>query len=185
MLLVGWQGGGRRRSEIASALVEHFQPVDGGLRWIIPRSKADQTGKGIVVALTPVSDRRYCPVQSLRRWLEVSKIERGPVFRGVDMHTGAIMKQALVAKGVAQRVQHYVKLLGLDPKDFGGHSLRSGFVTTAYRMGRAVPDIMEATGHKNPREVLTYIRRAGLVEESAGRGLLDEALMKSGRAAND
>lgn len=176
MVLVGWQGGGRRRSEIAGARVEDFQDIDGGVRWRIPRSKADQTGKGHTVVLTPVEDERYCPVTALRRWLSVSKIEHGPVFRGIDVRTGELlMDRALAPEGVARRVQHYVELLGLNPADFGGHSLRSGFVTTAYKMGRKVPDIMESTGHHSASEVIGYIRREGLIEESAARGLIDEA----------
>lgn len=178
LILVGWQGGGRRRSEIAAARVEHFEPIDGGLKWVIPRSKADQTGKGLVVALTPVADERYCAVAALRRWLTASKIVRGPVFRGVDMNTGKVMEAALAPVGVARRVQFYVAKLGLDPSAFGGHSLRSGFITTAYKMGRKIPDIMESTGHHNPNEVLNYVRRAGLVDESASRGLIDEALAR-------
>lgn len=178
MILVGWQGGGRRRSEIAAARVEHFRSVDGGLEWTIPRSKADQTGRSLRVALTPAADKRYCPVDALRRWLAAAKIDRGPVFRGVDMVTGEILTLALAPVGVSRRVQHYVKALGLDPHDFGGHSLRSGFVTSAYNLGRKVPDIMQASGHHSVQEVMGYIRRAGLVEESAGRGLLDEGLAK-------
>lgn len=177
MFLVGWQGGGRRQSEIAAARVEHFQSAEGGLHWTIPRSKADQTGKTLKVALTPASDERYCPVVALRKWLEISKIERGPVFRGVDMVTGEVMGAALAPVGVSRRVQHYVKLLGLDPSHFGGHSLRSGFITSAYKLGRKLPDIMEATGHHGTKEMLGYVRRAGLIEESAGRGLLDEGLV--------
>jgi integrase len=180
MILVGWQGGGRRRSEIVAACAEHFVPIEGGIRWTIPRSKADQTGKGLVVALTPSLDERYCPVLALRRWLTVSKIERGPVFRGVDMVTGALMEAPLAPEGVSRRVKHYIARLGLDPNDFGGHSLRSGFVTTAYKSGRPLLDIKESTGHHGTRELETYIRRAGLVEESAARGLIDESL--AGRA---
>lgn len=176
MILVGWQGGGRRRSEIAAARVEHFEPAEGGLLWTIPRSKADQTGRGLRVALTPTNDERYCPVASLRRWLALSGIERGFVFRGVDMVTGELMEAPLAPVGVSRRIQHYVRKLGLDPSEFGGHSLRSGFVTSAYKLGRKVPDIMEATGHHSIQEVHGYIRRAGLVEESAGRGLVNEAL---------
>jgi integrase len=176
MLLVGWQGGGRRRSEIVAARVEHFRDVDGGILWLIPRSKADQTGKGLEVALTPAADERYCAVRALRRWLEVSKIEQGPVFRGVEMTTGEIMKAPLAAVGVARRIQFYVRKLGLDPADFGGHSLRSGFVTTAFKLGRAEADIMESTGHRDVRSMRGYVRRAGLIEESAARGLIDEAL---------
>jgi integrase len=176
LILVGWQGGGRRRSEIVAAHAEHFVSVEGGIQWTIPRSKADQTGKGLVVALTPASDERYCPVRALRRWLAVSKIERGPVFRGVDMMTGAVMAESLAPEGVSRRVKHYVAKLGLDPADFGGHSLRSGFVTTAYKMGRPIFDIKKSTGHNSTREMEGYIRRAGLIEESAGRGLIDESL---------
>jgi site-specific recombinase XerD len=184
MLLVGWQGGGRRRSEIAAAHAEHFEPADGGLHWTIPRSKADQTGKGIVVALTPAADERYCPVRALRHWLAVSKIDHGPVFRGIDMLTGEIMTAAITPEGVSRRVKHYVAKLGKDPADFGGHSLRSGFVTTAYKMGRPLLDIKEATGHHGTRELETYIRRANLIEESAGRGLLDEALRTRQQASD-
>jgi integrase len=178
MILVGWSGGGRRRSEIAAARVEHFTPVEGGIEWRIPRSKADQTGKGLVVPLTPAKDERYCAVRSLRCWLALSKIEKGPVFRGVDMTTGALMEGALAPEGVARRIQHYVKKLGLDPSDFGAHSLRSGFVTTAYKLGRKPLDIMEATGHRSQNSMAGYIRRAGLIEESAARGLMDEALAR-------
>lgn len=178
MILVGWQGGGRRRSEIAMARVEHFRDVEGGIEWTIPRSKADQTGRSLRVALTPAADERYCPVASLRRWLAVSGIESGFVFRGVDMATGALLDAPLAPVGVSRRVQRYVKLLGLDPSEFGGHSLRSGFVTSAYKLGRPVPDIMQASGHHSMQEVLGYVRRAGLVEESAGRGLMDEALKR-------
>jgi len=51
-------------------------------------------------------------------------------------------------------------------------------VTSAYAMGRKPLDIMESTGHKSMREMSGYIRRAGLIEESAGRGLIDEAMSK-------
>lgn len=184
MLLVGLQGGGRRRSEIAAARVEHFESVEGGFLWKIPRSKTDQVGRGLEVALTSVNDTRYCAVYTLRHWLAVSKIERGPVFRGVDMMTGELMSAALAPEGVARRIQHYVKRLGLDPSDFGGHSLRSGFVTTAYKLGRKVPDIMEATGHRTSQQMFGYIRRAGLMEESAARGLMDEALARRAPPSN-
>lgn len=183
MILVGMQGGGRRRSEIVAARVEHFEDVEGGIRWLIPRSKADQEGRGFEVALTPSVDERYCPVRALRRWLEVSKIEQGFVFRGVDMHSGAISDKPLAAEGVARRIQFYAGQLGLDPSDFGGHSLRSGFITTAAKLGRSAADIMASTGHQDVRVMQGYIRRAGLVEDSAGKGLIDEALEK--RAEKD
>jgi len=180
MLLVGWRGGGRRRSEIAAARVEHFESIDRGFKWKIPRSKADQEGRGFTVTLTLEGDERYCAVRALRRWLEVSKIDSGPVFRGVDMNTGEISNRALAAEGVADRIKVYVKRLGLDPADFAGHSIRSGFVDTAYRLGKNVSDIKDMTGHSRVEEVFTYVRNSGRVEDSAGFGLIDEALKRSG-----
>lgn len=177
MLLVGWTGGGRRRSEITAARIEDFVEIPEGIRWTIPKSKADQVGKGLVVLMKPSDDERYCPVLALRRWLEVSGIKSGPVFRGVDIVTGEVMDAPLAPEGVSRRVQHYVKKLGLDPSDFGGHSLRSGFVTTAHRLGESAADIAVSTGHHGVGQVNEYIRRAGL-EDAAGPGLLNKALAR-------
>lgn len=178
MILVGWSGGGRRRSEIAAAQVEHFTDRGAeGIRWVIPRSKTDQHGHTLVVLLSPESDERYCPVASLRRWLNVSKIERGPVFRGVDMLTGEIIGVALSPEGVSRRIQFYVKKLGLDPKAFGGHSLRSGFVTTAVRLKKSTHDIMASTGHRSVEQVFAYVRREGL-QDAAAPGMIGEALAR-------
>ncbi len=181
MLLVGWRGGGRRRSEIVDARIEHFEAIDNGFRWKIPHSKADQAGRGLVVTLVLEDDERYCAVRALRRWLEVSKIDHGFVFRGVDMNTGEISEHKLDPKTVSNRVKFYVKKLGLDPADFGGHSIRSGFVDTAYRLGKNVSDIKDMTGHSRVEEVFTYVRNSGRVEDSAGFGLVDEALKRSSR----
>ena len=180
LILVGWTGG-RRRSEIVAACVKHFEFTEkGNAIWTIPRSKTDQGGKGHKVLLPLGQDARYCPVRALQRWLEISKIENGYVFRGVDMFTGEIMTAPLAAEGVSQRVKHYVKLLGLDPNDFGGHSLRRGFITTASKMGRSVQDIMKVTGHTDPKTLFGYVEEINLEEESAAKGLLDESLARKG-----
>lgn len=110
MLLVGWQGGGRSRSEIAGARVsDFFTTAEGGLRWTVGKN---------VVTIPPVSDERYCPVRAFKRWLEVSKIKKGYVFRGVA--SGAIMDAPLAPDGVASRVMFYVAQLGLHLIDFCG-----------------------------------------------------------------
>jgi len=40
----------------------------------------------------------------------------------------------------------------------GGHSLRSGFVTEAFRQGADAHAIMRQTGHRNPAILETYAR---------------------------
>ena len=129
--------------------------------------------------MKPSDEEAYCPILALRRWLEVSEIKNGPVFRGVDSNTGKIMDAALAPEGVSRRVQHYAKALGLDPSNFGGHSLRSGFVTTAHRLGEKAADIAVSTGHHGVSQVNEYIRRVGL-EDAAGPGLLNKALAHKG-----
>ena len=178
LILVGWHGA-NRRSEIVAARIEHFDRTEkGNLRWTIPRSKTDQMGKGRTVLLPLGQDERYCPVRAYQRWLTTSRIDHGYVFRGVDMLTGKVMDVPLAPEGVARRVQHYVKQLGLEPSDFGGHSLRSGFITTARRAGRSVEDIMEITGHRDPKTLFGYIRQIDLEDGSAAKGLLDEHLAR-------
>ncbi len=55
----------------------------------------------------------------------------------------------------------------------GGHSLRSGFVTEAFRQGADAHAIMRQTGHRNPAILETYAREhappylPGLSETSA------------------
>ena len=40
----------------------------------------------------------------------------------------------------------------------GGHSLRSGFVTEAFRAGADAHSIMRQTGHKDPKMLEVYAR---------------------------
>lgn len=180
MILVGWQGGGRRRSEICAARVEHFQPVEGGDRVDNPPQQGRPDGQGAPGGPHPLGRRALLPragAEALagalphRAWVRLQGRRHG--HRG--RHGGAPRPQGGRPAGAAVRRPPRAR-----PDAVRGRSLQSGFVTSAYKLGRKVPDIMEATGHHNPQEVLTYIRRAGLVEESAARGLVDEALSKQG-----
>jgi integrase len=69
-------------------------------------------------------------------------------------------------------VKKYASGIGLDPKTFGGHSLRSGLATSAARVGRSERAIMAQTGHKSVLMVRRYIRAGSLFTENAAAGLL-------------
>jgi hypothetical protein len=47
-------------------------------------------------------------------------------------------KAPLTAQGVALRVKRRAHLAGIDPANLSGHSLRSGFITTAARHGASI-----------------------------------------------
>ena len=46
---------------------------------------------------------------------------------------------------------------GIDSKNYSGHSLRSGFATTAAESGAEERSIMAMTGHKSTEMVRRYI----------------------------
>lgn len=175
ILLIGWQGGGRRRSEIVAAEVHHFEDVAGGVHWLIPKSKTDQTRKGLVIPLPLGEHAVYCPVRALKAWLAAAKIEQGYVFRAIDRY-GRIDEKPLSAEAVALRVKHYVDKLGLDPALFAGHSIRSGFLKGV--KDKPLADVMRASGHTKAETAIHYMQAETRIEEAAVRGVVDAAVKR-------
>ena len=161
LLLFGFSSGGRRRSEIASAKVETLTPVEGGYVYHIPMSKTDQEGRGQDV---PVLGRAAI---ALDAWLEAARIEDGFIFRGVAK--GGRITDRLSDKAVARIVKKRAEMVGLDPVQFGGHSLRSGFVTEAGRQGKTLADTMTLSGHKSMSTALKYHQSGAVVHNTAAR----------------
>ena len=62
--------------------------------------------------------------------------------------------------------------LGFDPATFGGHSLRSGLVTTAVKRGVNLMKVCDQTGHKSLEMLRVYTRDAELFAGNAAAGLL-------------
>jgi site-specific recombinase XerD len=73
---------------------------------------------------------------------------------------------------VATIVKKYALAAGLDPAEFSGHSLRSGFATSAAETGASVLKIMETTRHKSVDVLAGYVRRVDLFKDHAGAGFL-------------
>src|SRR6056300_1467071 len=74
IILIGFSGG-FRRNEIVSLDYDDLEFVTEGLKINLRKSKTDQFGEGIVKALPYFDNSQYCPVLSLKKWIEVSKIE--------------------------------------------------------------------------------------------------------------
>ena len=70
-------------------------------------------------------------------------------------------------KLVAIIIKKYAQLAGMDEKKYGGHSLRSGFATTAAEAGAEERNIMAMTGHKTNQMVRRYIQEANLFKNNA------------------
>lgn len=159
LLLIGFSGA-FRRSELVSIQVEDVQFVTEGIVIHIRRSKTDQAGQGRDIAI-PTMRGRCCPVKSLRDWLVLSEISGGALFRGVNRH-GQVMDQGLSAQSVALIVKERIAAIGLDAKQFSGHSLRAGLVTSAAINGVSSWKICQQTGHKSDAVMQRYIRDSNL-----------------------
>ena len=165
IILIGFSGG-FRRNEIISLDYEDLDFVYEGLKITIKRSKTDQFGEGTIKALPYTKESPYCPVTTLERWLKISKINKGPIFRRFSKGSN-LSKNRLTDQSVAIIIKNYLNKAGIDSKNYSGHSLRSGFATTAAESGVEERSIMAMTGHKSTDMVRRYIKEATLFKNNA------------------
>ena len=165
IILVGFSGG-FRRNEIVSLDYDDLDFVPEGLKISLRRSKTDQFGEGFTKALPYFDNPQYCPVLSLKKWIEISKIASGPVFRRFSKGS-KLSNNRLTDQTVALLIKEYLKLAGIDSKNYSGHSLRSGFATSAAESGVEERSIMAMTGHKSTEMVRRYIKEANLFKNNA------------------
>ena len=165
IILIGFSGG-FRRNEIVSIDCDDLDFVPEGLKISIRRSKTDQFGEGFTKALPYFDNSQYCPVVSLKKLLDLSKINTGPVFRRF-IKGSKLSENRLTDQTVALLIKKYINLAGIDSRNYSGHSLRSGFATSAADSGVEERNIMAMTGHKSAEMVRRYIKDANLFKNNA------------------
>lgn len=167
LLCFGFASGGRRRSEIAAADLRDLRRIgDKGYLYRLEHSKTQQAG--VTATSTPdkpVLDRAAIALQD---WLDAAGITEGAIFRRLWKRR---VGPALSPAAVGEIVQRRARLAGLDG-DFGGHSLRSGFVTEASRQGVALPAIMQLTEHRSVSSVIGYFQ-SGACDQNPAAWLLE------------
>jgi integrase len=135
----------------------------------IRRSKTDQEGAGATIAI--VGGSMACPVKAVRAWLESSALAAGPLFRSIGKG-GRIGARRLSDRAVANVVKASANRVGLNAADFSGHSLRSGFLTSAAGRGASIFKMMDVSRHKSMDTLRGYVRDAELFRDHAGAELL-------------
>lgn len=135
VLLVGFALAGRR-SELVALDVADVVYVNGGMKVRIANSKTDQEAVGATVGVPTGASAQSCPVGWLRRWLAVSGIRSGPIFRMVD-HGGYARGGRLAPQSVGVIVKQHAARIGLDATQYSAHSLRAGLATSAASGGAA------------------------------------------------
>ena len=155
LILIGFSGG-FRRSELVNIHYDDIEFVTEGVKILIKRSKTDQSGEGSVKAIPYFDNQEFCPVVALKNYVskKFSNSNEGKIFNIAD-------------KSVALIIKRYAEKAGLDPSKYAGHSLRSGFATTAAEFGAEERNIMAMTGHKTTQMVRRYIQEANLFKNNA------------------
>ena len=155
LILIGFAGG-FRRSELVNIDYEDIEFVTEGVKILIKRSKTDQSGEGIIKAIPYFENHEFCPVIALKEHgkNKFANTNKGKIFEISD-------------KSVALIIKKYAQKAGLDPTKYAGHSLRSGFATTAAEFGAEERNIMAMTGHKTTQMVRRYIQEANLFKNNA------------------
>ena len=165
IILIGFSGG-FRRNEIVSLNYDDLDFVPEGLKIKIKRSKTDQFGEGSIKALPYFDNSQYCPVVSLKNWIDTARINSGALFRRFSKGS-RLTEKRLTDQTVALLIKEYLQLAGIDNKNYSGHSLRSGFATSAAESGAEERSIMAMTGHKSSEMVRRYIKEANLFKNNA------------------
>lgn len=168
ILLLGFSGA-LRRSEIVGLDVADLEMQAEGIVITIRRSKTDQEGEGQVIAIP--NGERLRPVEAITAWLEASGITEGAIFRPVGKG-GRLAAERLTDRSVAELVKRYAGASGLAVEAFSGHSLRSGYITTAAESGVSEGAIMDQSRHRDMRTVRGYIRKANLFRNHSGSTFL-------------
>ena len=165
IILIGF-GGGFRRTELMSIDYEDLEFVAEGVKITIKRSKTDQFGEGMIKGLPYFANETYCPVAHLKKWIKISDIKDGPIFRRFTKGC-SLTSNRLTDQSVVLLIKSYLKLAGIENKNYSGHSLRSGFATVSAESGADERSIMAMTGHKTTQMVRRYIREANIFKNNA------------------
>ena len=156
MIALGF-GAALRRSELAGIELKDLRFTDRGVVVTLPRSKTDQEGRGQEVAV--LEGDRLQVKRLLTEWIETSGLSGGAVFDLSDRQIANIIKTR-------------ARQAGLDPTQFSGHSLRSGFITSAANAGADIFRVMDVSRHRSINTVRGYVRRAQQFDGHAGEGFM-------------
>jgi integrase len=181
ILLLGFAGA-LRRSEITGLDCRPEQTQDSGGWLEILEQGVLLTIRGKTgwrtVEIGRGSSERTCPVAALETWLRLARIARGPVFRRVRQANSDVGSERLVDAQVARLVKTSAMKAGVRsdlPEAqrkalFSGHSLRSGFASSAAideayiqkQLGHASAEMTRGYRQNRERFKVNLTKAAGL-----------------------
>ena len=154
LLSVAWSTASRK-SELLSLTVNNIVRETGGYVIVVKLKGADTLSEKFIPGAVGDLSIPLTPSTHLARWLEISEIKEGPIWRNVNK-AGRISDKGLSRSGLDKVFKRIVENAGLDPALFSAHSVRTGFVTYAAKNGFGIAETMAVTGHKSIQSVKGY-----------------------------
>ena len=157
IFLVGFCGG-LRRSELATLQVDDLSIQTEGMLVRIQRSKTDQEGAGQEVSIHRADEPIHCPVEATAAWMGQANLDNDDhLIQSVD-RWGNVGSGGVTGRTIANVVKSRAEEIGLDEREYSGHSLRAGFVTELKSRGEGDSEIMEQTRHVSSQTLRRYDR---------------------------
>ncbi|MGF0283532.1 MULTISPECIES: tyrosine-type recombinase/integrase [Rhodococcus] len=132
-------------------------PPCAWLRWAQIVAASDSGGRPAVIRLLRTAE----PFEThVCRGSRPRMVPSSPWLRSIRKN-GNLSDTALSGAAVHKAIRRRAEQAGYDPEtvqQLGGHSLRAGFVTQAFRNGASAHAIMRQTGHSTPAMLETYAR---------------------------
>lgn len=157
-----------RQCNIVAMRLDDLTEVEQGLLIRVRFEKHDQEAVGRDIGVPFGRYEITCPVRAVRDWVAVRGIEPGPLFTRLDCQGLRPLGRDAIAKLVKASVGEMS--LG-DPRRYGAHSLRAGFVTATGEAGVNHLLIAAQTGHRSLNSIQRYFRRANPFRGNACKAL--------------
>jgi site-specific recombinase XerD len=163
-----------RRSELVALDVEDLQFMDDGTgRVLIKKSKTDQEGEGAVAYLARDT------VKYLRRWLTVSEVKEGAIFRRLigRNRVGERISPDQIAD-IYKRVGRWIGMSAEEVGEVSGHSIRVGATQDLLALNIDLGSVMQAGRWKTTTMPMRYGEH-----QLAAKGAMARAADRQGRDA--
>lgn len=163
IVVLGWTSL-LRRSSLAELLLSDLSFTADGLIITVRFEKQDQFGRGREIGIPSGKHPHTNAAGCVFDWLEHGRYGgAGPLFTNVRV--GGLRGMSPAAIGRA--VKNAVELIGLDPRYYTAHSMRSGGITAMGESGAGEFLIAAQSGHKSMEELRKYFRRTQLFRANA------------------
>ena len=130
----------------------------------------------------PYGRTELCPVRALAAWQDAASIRSGPVFRRIWLPRQGrgdvappvprIGRQPITPWAVAAIVKARAAVAGFGGRDFGGHSLKRGALTTGMDRGEHPAKLKRLGRHKSFDVLGEYLEFDDLFEGHPLNGVL-------------